>query len=203
MKKHLFTTAVILFLSTLLSFAGNNDEVIMPDMPKHKKYVDLSRQEKGFWCAVDLAAGPSLSLDKGHKPSWAGDALFTFGYRVNNFIQAGLGCGIRYYFEEGTRTNAKNLKPVSIPLFANVRGVMMEPRGHVVVPFWSMNVGYAVFDGFYLSPTVGIRVGSMERSHFTAGIAYVLQGASTKNNDDSVKSNGILNSLQLKLGYQF
>ena len=68
--------------------------------------------------------------------------------------------------------------------------------------------------GFYLFPSAGLRIGSMERNHFTMGIGYSLQSVKGLNMPkDSIGrpgeavtptvQNKILHAVVLKCGYQF
>lgn len=200
MKRFIFTLTVLLF-SGIGIYA--QEGVIMPDKPKNGKYVDYSAKEKGFWAGVDLSSGATIHIDDSYQSSVTSDIHFVAGYRYNCYLQAGIGVGAKIYALQRDRIDAKYPNNrVSIPLYADVRGVIINPVGREVVPCWSFDIGYSFFDGFYMSPTIGIRVGGLERHHFLAGLSYVLQGAQLVRTGGSTAP-GYLHSVELKLGYQF
>ncbi|MCQ2153078.1 MAG: hypothetical protein MJY44_00680 [Bacteroidales bacterium] len=203
MKRVVSILSLLLFGCLFLGAQNLPEGVVMPDAPGTAPYVDYRSKVSGFWAGVDVGSGVSLNVDPAYKASVTADVHAVAGYRFNSFIMVGVGAGVKVYALPGSRVDAKypgNI--VSIPVFLNARGVMMNPRSRVVLPCWSMDAGYSFFDGVYVSPMLGIRVGSAERHHFVAGLAYVLQGAEVHTTVDG-SAPGYVHSLQLKLGYQF
>lgn len=202
MKKFFLISAMLLCGFSFLKAQNLPEGVIMPDRPKTKAYVDYSWKESGFWAGLDLASGASVNVDPKYATAVTTDIHAVAGYRFNSFIMIGAGVGAKIYAPSGNRVDAKypgNI--VSIPVFFNARGVMIDPRSRVTLPCWSLDLGYSFFDGIYVSPMLGVRVGGGERHHFIAGLAYVLQGADLRFGDAYQK--GYLHSIQLKLAYQF
>lgn len=200
MKKLLI---MALLMCPLCLFAGEPEGVIMPGKPDRKPYVDYSVKKQGFWAAAELGAGPSIHITPGFKSSLATEVDLTGGYRFNQYCQVGLGVGVRYYLSASDRVDVKAPdRRTAFPIYANARGVMIDSHARGVVPYWSASAGYTVFDGVFFSPTIGIRVGTMERHHFLVGLSYVLQQTCVVKSD-ATRLDGVLNSVQLKLGYQF
>ena len=185
-----------------------------------KAYVDYTIKERGFWGAVELSAGVNVHIVEKYKSSFPLEATFIGGYRVNEYFQIGVGAGVRQYVGGNDRIFVgKNNEydhriKVAFPLFANIRGLFIDNRSRTVLPYWSANIGYTIYDGFYLSPSAGLRIGSMERNHFTMGIGYSLQSVKGLNMPkDSIGrpgeavtptvQNKILHAVVLKCGYQF
>ena len=197
-------TFLTLVLSSLALCAQNlPDGVILPDKPNTEPYVDYSTKENGFWAGVDILNGTTLHIDKDYRTSVTSSVHAIAGYRFNSYAQIGLGLGVKIYGLQQDRIDPRHDgNIISVPFFFNARGVMMNPRSRVVLPCWSFDIGYAFFDGLYVSPTLGVRIGGLERHHFVAGVAYVLQGAEVARNNGT-HAPGYLHSLQLKLGYQF
>ena len=203
MKKIITVVSSCLLFLCPLAAQNSMDGVIMPDKPDTKPYVDYSKKVSGFWAGVDVSSGASIHIDNAYKTSVTTNLNAVFGYRFNSFCQLGLGAGVKVYALQQDRIDPKNDgNIISVPVFFNVRGVMMNPRSREVVPCWSLDAGYAFFDGVYVAPTIGIRVGSLERHHFLAGVGYVLQGSEVCKTDGT-HAPGYTHSIQLKLGYQF
>lgn len=202
MKKFIFIIAFLALSLFPLAAQNNMDGVIMPDRPDTKPYVDYSKSESGFWAGVDFSTGASVHIDHSYKTSVTSNVNAVLGYRFNSFLQLGVGAGVKIYDLQQDRIDPVHGNIVSVPVFLNVRGVMMNPKSRGAVPCWGVDAGYAFFDGLYFAPTVGVRVGSLERHHFLAGVGYVLQGAETRK-VDGTHAQGYLHSIQIKLGYQF
>lgn len=180
-----------------------------------KAYVDHSIRESGFWGAVELGTGVNVHIVHKYKPSLPLEATLIGGYRVNEYFHIGLGAGLRYYAGGDDRifvgkNNETDPKiKVAFPLFANVRGLFIDNRSRTVLPYWSANIGYTIYDGFYFSPSVGLRIGSMERNHITIGIGYSLQSvqafAKLKEGEQGPPAvqDKMLHAVMLKCGYQF
>ncbi len=188
---------------------GDNAEEPLMSRNYNKKYIDYSAQETGFWCAVELGSGVNIHVDNKYDSSIMTDLCFTGGYQFNKFLQIGAGAGVRYYFSGNDRVYVRGGKPntdvrLSFPVYANVRGLIVDNKSRVTVPYWSANIGYTIKDGFSFAPSIGLRIGSMERYHFLVSVGYALQCASALNMGSDVDYHDIvLNALTLKVGFQF
>jgi hypothetical protein len=90
------------------------------------------------------------------------------GYRFNPWLAAGLGFGLRYYF---------NRDNIMLPFFADVRGYLLNKKK---TPYMSLGIGYA-FDpaetadgGFMLNPMIGYSVKLKERTAWNIAVGYEL-----------------------------
>lgn len=173
------------------------------------KYVDYVSAEKGFWGAVEIGTGANIHITSDYRSSYMADVTFVGGYRINKFFQFGLGAGVRRYFSGNDRiyVSGKKMDPsikLAFPVFFNVRGLVMDNLSRTVVPYWSANIGYTIFDGFYFAPSVGIRIGSTERHHIIVGVGYALQHVNAYDLNNVADYRGLaLNAATLKIGYQF
>ena len=89
------------------------------------------------------------------------------GYQFNPYLFTGVGAGISYYHES---------EAISVPIFADIRG-SLPISDSKVSPFIDFKIGYAVADveGFYFSPSVGLRVALNHRAGFNFSLGYELQ----------------------------
>ncbi len=168
-------------------------DVITPEESSRRKYVDYEDNDKGFWWAAELSGGPSVFYEKanlGHT-----QLAIVGGYRFNDFIRAGIGLGARYYIDN-KKVRAKS-NAWSFPIYANLRGNFMPQDVRRVVPYWSVDVGGTIRDGFFFSPTLGVRFGG-KRSNMLVGISYTGQTMDTKWESDKMVS-----LLSAKIGYEF
>ncbi|MBO4447697.1 MAG: hypothetical protein J5764_06190 [Bacteroidales bacterium] len=192
--------------------ANSPDEVI-PAVKDQSAYVDYSDKETGFWAAAEVGAGVAFDV----VPGYGAPARFPIeidlsaGYRFNPYIQVGGGVGVvpmiggarHYYPFPNLDGEYVQKSPVYVPIFLCARGVMINPRSRSLVPYWSFNGGYAINGGAYLSPTVGLRIGSLERHHFLVGLSYVgLVGTDLISPIDEIFSTST-HAFMLKVGYQF
>lgn len=126
--------------------------------------------DKGFWISGQLQGAYSLMLRGNNIPMIELDV--TGGYRFNEYLRTGIGFGVRYYIDN--RKMRKSDVALSMPIYANIRGNIIHGGYRTVVPYYSLDIGGAVRDGFLWRPTIGIRVGQ-ERSAFLAGLVYTGQ----------------------------
>ena len=150
------------------------DNEAIPYVDNGKPYVDYIALDKGFWAAVEVGSGVNIHITNDYKSSIPTELTFTGGYRYSKFFQIGAGIGVRYYFSGDDRVCVRNRKPktdikVAFPLFVNARGLIIDDRSRSTVPYWSANLGYTINDGFYFSPSIGLRMGSLNRNHFLIG----------------------------------
>ena len=76
-------------------------------------------------------------------------------------------------------------------------GNFIDDEFRTVTPYWSMDMGGAIKDGFMWRPTIGIRVGQ-SRSAFLLGVTYTGQNLKYKTGKDRYVS-----AVGLTLGYEF
>lgn len=175
-----------------------------PNLPSEKNtnsYKDYSFYDKGFWCAVELQGGYSCNIDSYNVALSELDIVG--GYRFNEYFRAGLGLGVRYYFNN-EKVRYSDIK-WAFPIFANVRGNIISGESRTVVPYYSVDLGGTIRDGFMFRPTIGLRIGE-SRSAFLVGLSYMGQ---TLKSYKAGKDNTIVPDYEytsfvtLKLGYEF
>lgn len=85
------------------------------------------------------------------------------GYQFNPYLFVGAGFGVNYFYDD---------ECVNIPIFADARGTL--PLKDNVALFLDFRLGYSAVDveGFYLSPSVGVRVGRKSAVTFSLGYEY-------------------------------
>ena len=82
-------------------------------------------------------------------------------------------------------------------LFVNAHGNILSDNIRRTIPYWSTNIGTSLPDGFFLTPSVGLRIGE-KRNAFLVSIGYTLRHLKVFPKHTSNYS-GVL----LKLGYEF
>lgn len=111
-------------------------QIRMPNDPKAPRYHDYSEKTSGFWCAVE--GGMGTTIETGHRNMQIANATFTAGYRLSEWIRAGVGIGTGYYV---ANTDLRgSAKKVNIPIFANARGNIISQYSRGAVPYWSLSV---------------------------------------------------------------
>ena len=124
-----------------------------------------------------------------------GGANYTAGYRFNQYLKVGAGLGVLYY------PNSKNVRDtknhLAMPLFVNARGNILSDDIRRTVPYWSVNVGTSLPDGFFLTPSVGLRIGE-KRNAFLVSVGYTLRHLKAYSENTTDYSGALL-----KLGYEF
>lgn len=194
MSKFKTLVFILLALTTGINAAySQNDNVKLPPVGEDidlKGYNDI---DHGFWIAGQLQAGYSLFMHDTNRPYT--EINVTGGYRVNEFLRFGVGFGGRYYIDSKLIRGDK--LDWSFPIYANVRGNIIHTGYNTVVPYYSFDIGGAIRDGFFMRPTIGIRVGQ-ERSAFLVGITYTGQQLKKVNQKYRFAS-----FLGLTLGYEY
>ena len=182
----------------------SRNQVIMPKEVNTSKYVHYSEQDKGYWIAVEVSGGASVSYGKSNIGFT--QATVVNGYRFSDYLKVGVGAGVRYYIENDNRRIKSN--PWVFPVYANLRGGFTSQRVHMLAPYWSIDAGIAIRDGLFISPTLGIKFGG-QRSNFLLGVSYLAQQVDTYKivgnaSDFQVKkSDKLISLLALKVGYEF
>ena len=166
-------------------------------------YRDFSQINTGFWWGADLSGGISLREHVRNISFVELDAVA--GYRFNEFIRIGAGIGIRDYLGRQDEIRARH-SHISYPIFATARGNIIVNDYRNVVPYWSVDCGAAIQDGFMFRPTIGIRIGTEKRHSFILGLSYLNQrllvGRYVEDNATKDKFKNI-SFLSLRLGYEF
>lgn len=89
------------------------------------------------------------------------------GYQFYPFLYAGAGIGVNYYHDR---------ECWNIPIFADIRGYLplSDPQ---LSPYADIRIGYSVADinGFYFSPSIGLRYGITRYYGLSFAIGYELQ----------------------------
>lgn len=164
----------------------------MPEAPS--KTINIAEEDRGsFWCAIE-AGGGSTAMENKKNVAMLG-TTFTGGYRINQYIKVGAGLGVLYY------PNSKNVRDtkshLAMPLFLNARGNILSDETRHMVPYWSVNIGTSIPDGFFMTPSVGLRIGE-KRNAFLVSIGYTLRHLRSYPKCTSDYSGALL-----KLGYEF
>lgn len=192
MKKNILICACL--LAGAFAPVAAQDEVRLPERPNRPAYTSHHAEERGFFCAVELEAGSSVFPDKTNTQPVA--LSFTAGYRVNDYLRVGAGFGGRWYVN-GNDARRRYDSPFTVPLYADVRGNFMAQGSREVVPYWNVKVGGMVYDGFFLSPTVGLRIGE-RRNAVLVGLSYSFNQLRTRPDESRGAS-----FLLLRVGYEF
>ena len=181
----------LLFVTSAITYA--QERVIrMPESPV-KNYNIAEADEGSFWCAIELGGG-STAMENKHNVAILG-TTYTCGYRFNQYLKVGPGLGVIYYPSNNDVRDTQN--HLALPLFLNIRGNILSEEIRYTVPYWSVNVGSAIPDGFFFSPTIGLRIGE-RRNAFLVGVSYTLRHLKAYP-ECTENYSGIL----LKLGYEF
>lgn len=162
--------------------------------PNQEQYTTYRR---GFWFAAEAMGGVSCHL-KGHNLGFS-EVDLTAGYRFSQYLRAGVGVGARYYIKQGCLRRG-SIK-WGMPLFLAVRGNLMPGEYRHAVPFYSVEAGGSIRDGFMLRPSIGVRIGE-PREAFTIALSYMGQDLATYNSEGG-KCTRFTNFVALRLGYEF
>lgn len=141
---------------------------------------------KGF---VDLGYGIGTGDFKAGRIEFS----TTHGCQFAPYFFAGVGAGVNYFHDESS---------VNIPIFADFRG-SLPIQNTKVAPFLDMRIGYSILDvdGFYFSPSIGIRIATSEKCGFNIGLGYELQ--KTKVDYYYWEESATVGAITIKLGYDF
>lgn len=168
------------------------DQPVLPEVKK-VNYNDYTDRQTGFWFRATVNASYTIFQTKKCTPFAEVDVAG--GYRFSQYLRAGVGVGLRGYFNNDDLRSTKS--ELSYPIFATVSGNFIDDEFRTVTPYWSMDMGGAIKDGFMWRPTIGIRVGQ-SRSAFLLGVTYTGQNLKYKTGKDRYVS-----AVGLTLGYEF
>lgn len=166
---------------------------ILPPVGKDPTLSTYGNTDSGFWCAGQANIAYSTFLTSANTPYFELD--FVGGYRLSQYLKPGIGIGGRYYSSNG---NVRVRKLAwSMPLFVNLRGNIVDETYRDVVPYYSVDLGGVIRDGFMWRPSIGLRVGQ-KRSAFTAAVTYTLQTLKYRSGKDKAAS-----FVGVTLGYEY
>lgn len=183
----------IMFATCSCCLAQDNQVNRLPEKPHTSAYRDYSTADNGYWTAVEIDGGATAMTSKRNMPFVEG--AWVNGYRFNEFLRVGIGLGAKYYFKNDD-VRAKS-SPWVFPLYADFRGNIVSMYNRTVVPYWSADIGSEIRNGFFFSPTIGLRIGEA-RNAFLIGINYRIGAMDTWKKDNEARS-----MFALKLGYEF
>ena len=184
-----------LFLLTLATIAQAQERVIrMPEAPKQSKYTEFSQNDRGYWWSTDVAVGPALVFHE--KTLLTTGVNFVNGYRFDDYLRLGIGIGAQYHALHNDDIRDTDVK-WTMPIFLNARCNFVSQEVREIVPFWSVDLGGVIRDGFMFTPSIGARIGA-QRSAFLISLGYSLRTIDAKENHAKTR-----NYIVLKLGYEF
>ncbi len=196
--KHKVLT-LCLGLGMFASTAWAQNDVKLPQKPNRPAYTDHQLTDKGFWCAAELEGGSTVLLEKTNMQ--AVQLTYTAGYRLNEYLRVGVGFGGKYYVNNNSARRG-TANEWTLPIFVNVRGNIMSQTDRSVVPYWSVNVGAAVNDGFFFAPTIGARFGE-KRNSWLLGLTYSFNCLNQNHVPEGFAGPKAASSLSLHIGYEF
>lgn len=175
-------------------------KLIVPEESQRAAYVHHDDLEKGYWYAVEGSYGHAVF--RSNSDGYA-QLSFTNGYRLNEYLRVGGGFGARWYVVNNSCRHASN--DWSFPIYVNARGNVISQNVLRVVPFWSFDTGVAINDGFFFSPTFGVRLGG-KRSNLLLALSYLGQNMKfdyMTTGQTIAKETEYVNFLSFKIGYEF
>lgn len=195
---------IVFVLSALLCAVGlraqENQVNRLPEIRAtggNNNYMD---NNTGFWLSAEASGAYTCFIGHANVPVTEVDV--TGGYRFGEYLRVGIGFGGRYYINNDKLRSRSTAW--AFPIYFNVRGNFMPTDNRSVVPYWSVDLGGAVQDGFMLRPTVGLRIGQLRKA-FLVGIGYTgqqLDRWEIKNNQ-RVGNDSFVSMIHLRLGYEF
>ncbi len=167
--------------------------------PAEGFYDDHSTMDNGFYFAAESNTG--VSIRPGSSNLGFEELDLIGGYRVNTYFRLGLGLGARYYWNnEKVRWHGD--RDWTMPLFADFRGEFMPRAYRTVTPYWNMQIGANLGDGFMIRPTIGMRIGE-RRSAFLLALSYTGQSLKGIDKEHYCSEQKFMSFISIKLGYEF
>lgn len=195
--KKIITAIALLLLTVVAAGAQDNEIKRIPNKGYDPNQQQYETFRTGFWAAAEVVGGVSCN-HKSHNLGFS-EVDVTAGYRFSQYFKAGIGIGARYYINQGNARRG-DIK-WGMPLFATVRGNLMPGEYRNVVPYYQVEVGGSIRDGFMFRPGLGLRIGE-PRNAFTVAINYMGQDLATYNKSGA-KATKYTNFVALRLGYEF
>lgn len=191
MRLFIFVFA-FLFLGITESTQAQERVINMPEAPS--KTHNLAESDKNsFWFSLEICGGTTAMENRKNVAML--DLSYIGGFRLNQYLKCGLGLGVLYYPNSEKVRDIK--KHLGLPIFANVRGNFITDEMHRIVPYWSLNIGSSIPDGFLLSPAVGLRVGE-KRNAFIISLGYTLRHLKVYAGEKNMYSGVLFN-----IGYEY
>lgn len=200
--KRLFVLLTAIVVLSMAVSAQINEIKRIPSQGSNDFSTSVYDRSAGFWAAVESMAGYSL---QSRNNAGFGEVDAIFGYRFNEYFRVGPGLGVRYYFPAG-HLRVRSFQ-WAFPIYLNMRGNLECARYRDVVPYYSLDIGGTIQDGFMWRPSIGIRVGS-PRKAFIAALSYM--GQEIRDYKFNIASPGerknsskYVSFVALRLGYEF
>ena len=160
-----------------------------------------TQNDNGFWCAATIS--PAAAFASNSSRATFAQADVVLGYRFSEFFKVGVGVGPRYVIPVNANTTMMFPKgqfdKIDLPIYLDLRGSLMSQADKKVVPYWSVDGGYGIGQGFFASPTLGIRIGQ-SRGSFLVGLSYIFQHYDYSK---AAMADQFAHAAALKLGYEF
>ena len=175
---------------------GNIFVFEMNDVAKISKTEPISYSfhggpEKGYRGFVDVG----YTIGVGTFNVGRMEVLTSHGYQICPYFFAGAGVGLNYY---------PDAEAVTVPIFADLRADILN---NWITPFVDFKVGYTVVDvtGFYMSPSIGCRMGFGNNFGMHISVGYTMQKESWEYRGYYGYSSGTINygGVSLRVGVEF
>lgn len=197
-------TSILLAAAALTATAQERTIKRLPEIGKAVEDIEYASNLSGFWFAAEISGSYSVLFNKDNNCPFAEFDVIA-GYRFNDYLRVGAGFGGRYEFDDNLRYDDI---PWGFPIYLDVRGNFIPQTYRNVVPYWSMDIGGTIRDGFMLRPSIGIRVGR-QRSAFLLALGYTGQYMKiqkmihTPLRSENIGANRFVSLLSLRIGYEF
>ena len=190
---------LLILIALVVPVLASAQDVILPERPARTGYVDYWLQDQGFWCAGQsltsavFIGAPQIAVSE--------QISAVAGYRLSEYIRFGLGVGVKKYIN-GYPVASTNLpEGLIMPIFFDARGsLLLQATARRLVPYWDFAAGYAVGEGAFASPSLGIRIGGL-RHNLLLAVNYTLQQCKAPYLD--YNESLTLNSFGIVVGYEF
>lgn len=194
MKKTVITFLLLLFVGQVFA----QGDTSLSQRPKRTAYQDPNHpgSYSGLWGAFEVNGGTSVIFSSGKCNAQRVGLSAIAGYRFNEYFKVGLGVGGHYYFRHNDIFRNTTSK-LNMPIFLDVRGSLISQDTRELVPFWGMDIGTMINDGFFISPTFGLKLGDVDSS-WLIGLSLTLQKVKNKEPNPSKVC-----FASLKVGYEF
>ena len=194
MKSKKLIIGLLLLMGVGQAMAQN--DVRLPQRPNRPAYHDHTQLDNGFWIAIEAQGGTSLLSGKTNAQR-AGVSVVG-GYMFSEFLKVGLGMGGNCYVGNNQPMRDTGIE-WTMPIYLDMRGNFGSQEVRNCVPYWSLDLGGAIRDGIFFSPTVGLRFGE-KRNSWLLGINYTLSQIDNNKNANYPET---VSFVSLKAGFEF
>lgn len=169
------------------------------DDSRRPVYPVFEQNDHGWWVSADIMSGATI---ESFNTMGMAQLTANVGYMFNEYIKIGIGAGARLYFcnTETTQRSSTWPKSWAAPLFASARGNFCSQKHRLAAPYWGLDIGYCINDGFMYIPTLGVKIGGM-RGNLLLGVSYLGQMMSREVDGDIVNRHTSL--LCGRVAYEF